>query len=142
MQARTHVQLALACQRSMPCAQHKLRLTMQHVYGPTGNLGNEWADHAAALKTLDLVSNHNLATRWLVITLIPLPVLVLATLVRYWKHYVTMELKQRRYLSMEVSAVFFIGLAVTFTHALHHCGFALSSLSRAQPFYCTSLYLK
>ena len=26
IQARTHVQLALACQRSMPCAQHRLRL--------------------------------------------------------------------------------------------------------------------
>ena len=33
IQARTHVQLALACQRSMIFAQRKLRLTMQHVYG-------------------------------------------------------------------------------------------------------------
>ena len=32
IEARTHVQLALACQRSMIFAQHKLRLTMQHVY--------------------------------------------------------------------------------------------------------------
>ena len=31
---RTHVKLALACQRSMILAQRKLRLTMQHVYGP------------------------------------------------------------------------------------------------------------
>ena len=37
---------------------------MQHVYGHTGNLGNECADHAAALGTFGLVSNHNLATRW------------------------------------------------------------------------------
>ena len=36
---------------------------MQHVYGHTGNLGNECADHAAALGTLGLVSNRNLATR-------------------------------------------------------------------------------
>ena len=33
IQARTHVQLALACRRSMIFAQRKLRLTMQHVYG-------------------------------------------------------------------------------------------------------------
>ena len=38
IQARTHVQLALACQRSMIFAQRKLRLTMQHVYGHSGNL--------------------------------------------------------------------------------------------------------
>ena len=35
---------------------------MQHVCGHTGNLGNECADHAAALGALGLVSNHNLAT--------------------------------------------------------------------------------
>ena len=31
VQARTHVQLALACQQSMLSVQHRLRLTMQHV---------------------------------------------------------------------------------------------------------------
>ena len=51
IQARTHVQLALACQRSMIFAQRKLRLTMQNVYGQSGNLGNECADHAAPLGT-------------------------------------------------------------------------------------------
>ena len=64
IQARTHVQLALACERSMLCAQHRLRLTMQHVYGHAGNLGNECADHAAALGSLGLISSHNVATRW------------------------------------------------------------------------------
>ena len=63
--ARTHVQLALACQRSMILAQRKLRLTMQHVYGHSGNLGNECADHAAALETFGLTSSHNVATRWI-----------------------------------------------------------------------------
>ena len=29
-----------------------------------GNLGNECADHAAALGAIGLVSTHNLATRW------------------------------------------------------------------------------
>ena len=37
IQARTHVQLALACQQSMLSVQHRLRLTMKHVYGHTGN---------------------------------------------------------------------------------------------------------
>ena len=37
---------------------------MQHVYGHTGNLGNECADHAAALRALGPVSNLNLSTRW------------------------------------------------------------------------------
>ena len=64
IQARTHVQLALACQRSMPCAQHRLRLTMQHVCGHSGNLGNECADHGAALGSLGLISSHNVATRF------------------------------------------------------------------------------
>ena len=45
IQARTHVQLGLACQQSMIRAQHMLRLTMQHVFGHGGNLGNECADH-------------------------------------------------------------------------------------------------
>ena len=59
IQARTQVQLALACQQSMLKVQHRLRFTMQHVYGHTGNLGNECADHAAALGALGLVSSHN-----------------------------------------------------------------------------------
>ena len=37
IQARTDVQLALACQQSMIRVQHRLRLTMQHVYGHGGN---------------------------------------------------------------------------------------------------------
>ena len=65
IQARTHVQLALACQRSMIFAQSKLRLTMQHVYCHSGNLGNECADHAAALGTFGLTSSRNVATRWI-----------------------------------------------------------------------------
>ena len=57
IQARTHVQLARACERSMLCTQHRLRLTTQHVC-------NECADHAAALGSLGLISSHNVATRW------------------------------------------------------------------------------
>ena len=65
IQARTHVQPALACQQSLIHAQRRLRLTMQHVYGHGGNLGNECADYAAALGTFGLVSSHNVATRWI-----------------------------------------------------------------------------
>ena len=39
IQARTHVQLALACQQSVIRVQHRLRLTKQHAYGHSGNLG-------------------------------------------------------------------------------------------------------
>ena len=54
----------LARQQSLIRAQRRLRLTMQHVYGHSGKLGNECADHAAAFGTFGLISNHNVATRW------------------------------------------------------------------------------
>ena len=38
---------------------------MQHVFGQGRNLGNECADHAAALGTFGLISSHNVATRWI-----------------------------------------------------------------------------
>ena len=63
-QARSLVQLALACQRSTLCVQHRLRLTVHHVYGHAGNLGNECANHAAALGSLGLISSRNDAARW------------------------------------------------------------------------------
>ena len=67
------------------------------------------ADHAAALGTFGLVSNHNLATRW----------------VRHnfdisgdvLEKCVTLELKQHRYFRTGVSAVFSIVLFMTFTDA-------------------------
>ena len=65
IQASTHVQLATACQQSVIRAQHRLRLTMQYVKGHGGNLGNECADHAAALGTFGLTSSHNVVTRWI-----------------------------------------------------------------------------
>ena len=64
IQARTHVQLALACQRSTIFTERKFRLTMQHVHGHSGNLGNEYADHAAALCSLGFISSHNVVNRW------------------------------------------------------------------------------
>ena len=47
------------------CTTAKLRFTMQHADGPSGNLGNECADHAAALGTLGFISSHNVTTRWI-----------------------------------------------------------------------------
>ena len=62
--ARTHVELALACQQFLIHAQRRLRLTMQHVYGHSGNLGNECADHDAAFGTYGLFSSQNITSRW------------------------------------------------------------------------------
>ena len=42
------------------------------VYGHSGNLGNECADHAAALGTFGLISSHNAASRWTRHSLTPL----------------------------------------------------------------------
>ena len=58
IQDRTHVQLALGCQQSVIHAQHRIRLTMQRVYGHGGNLGNECAQHAAALATFGHRDRH------------------------------------------------------------------------------------
>ena len=140
IQARTHVQLAVTCQQSM--LQHKSRLTMQHVCGHTGNLGNECADHAAALGTLGLVSNHDLALHvGFAITLIPLLVVVLATtLAKSWKNCVTLELEQQRHLRTGFSAVSLIVFSLTSTHATHHTLFALSPFPMRSPFaapWCT-----
>ena len=57
--------LVHTCRLAFARAQRRLRLTMQHVYGHSGNFGNECADHAAALGTFGLISNHNVATRWI-----------------------------------------------------------------------------
>ena len=61
--ARSHVQLGLSCQQLLLKVQRRLRSTLQPVYSHAGNLGNECADHAAALGAFGLLSNHNLSTR-------------------------------------------------------------------------------
>ena len=63
-QPRTNVQLALSCKLSLLKVQHKLRFSIQHVYSHAESVGNEGADHAAALGALGLVSSHDLSTRW------------------------------------------------------------------------------
>ena len=111
------------------------------VYGHTGNLGNECADHAAALGTFDLVLNHNFAARWLRHNFDTAACFGSCNNIgAVLENCVTLQLKQHRYLRMGVSAMFLIWLFLTFTHTLHHM--FSQSFSRAQPFYCTSLYLK
>ena len=46
-------------------AQHRLRLSMQHECGESGNMGNECAHRAAALGTFWLISGHSVASRWI-----------------------------------------------------------------------------
>ena len=139
IQARTHVQLALACQQSMLSVQHRLRLTMQHVYGHTGNLGNECADHAAL--GVFGVSNHR-STRWVRHNFDTSACFGSCDKIGdVLENCVTLELKQHRCFTTGVSAVFLIVFSMTFPHTLHHMLFALSPFSRAQPFTepcCTS----
>ena len=134
IQARTHVQLALTCQRSMLCAQHRLRLTMQHVYGHTGKI---WIMNVLTM-LLHLVHLASFPATTLplagfVITLTHLPVVMVVTAsARFWKDCIALEQKQRRYLKMGVSAVFIIGFFVSLTCTFCVIGdFALSLLSRA-----------
>ena len=88
-------------------AQRRLRLTMQHVYGHSGNLGNECADHAAALGTLSLTT---LPHAGLVIILTLLYVLMaVTTSARSWNDYSTFEQMRRQGLAM----VFLIGSTVS-----------------------------
>ena len=108
IQARTHVQLAPACERSMLCAQHRPRLTMQHVYGHTGL-------HLVHLASFPAIT---LSIAGFVIILTHLPIVVTVTAsARSWENCIALELKQHRYLRMGVSAVFLIGFFVTLTHA-------------------------
>ena len=104
------MQLAFVCQQVMLGVQYRLRLTMQHVHGHTGNLGNECVDHAAALGTFGLVSSHNLATRWARHNFDTSACFGSCNNIgEVLENYATLELKQRRYLATGVRAVFFIG---------------------------------
>ena len=113
IQARTHVQLALACQRSTMSAQRKLRFTMQLVNGHSGNLGNECADHAAALETEGSTSNHNVATRWIHHNFDASACLMAVTKpMRSWNDYNAFERMQRHFPKIGVSIVFTIEFVV------------------------------
>ena len=99
IQARTHVQLALACQQSLLSVQHRLRLSMQHVYGHSGNLGNECADVPPRLAHSVLFPTTTSPLAGFLTTLISLLVVVIViTLVKILEKCVILELKFHRYL--------------------------------------------
>ena len=80
---------------------------MQNVYGCTGNLGNECADHAAALGSLGLISSHNLASRW-VRRNFDMSACCgdCINISEILENCSTLDQMQRQHLKMEVSAVF------------------------------------
>ena len=59
IQSRATVALGLTCQRLLLQVHVRLRITLQHIYSHAQNLGNERADHAAALGAYGLISNQN-----------------------------------------------------------------------------------
>ena len=63
IQSRTNVLVGLTSQRLLQ-AQLRLRITMQHIYSHGQNVGNECADHAAALGSFGLIPNRTIHTRW------------------------------------------------------------------------------
>ena len=64
VESRANVHLGLTCQRLLLQIHLTSRFTVQRIYSHAQNLGNECADHAAALGIFGLVSNHNVCTRW------------------------------------------------------------------------------
>ena len=58
VQSRTNVRLKLTSQLPLQ-VQLRSRLTLRHIHSHGGNVGNERADHAAALGAPSLVSSHN-----------------------------------------------------------------------------------
>ena len=128
IQARTHVQLAHACQQSMLSVQHHLRLPCIMCTARPGT----WV-----MNVLIMPPHWGLSALCQIITLqhvgfvktmIPLLVFSCTKIGDVLENCVTLELKQHRYLWTGVSAMFLLGLSMTFTHALHHLLFALSPL--------------
>ena len=94
IQARTHVQLALACQQSLLKVQHKLRFTMRHVYVHAGNLGNKLLLRLAPLVWCQVKASLHVGH---IILLIPSHVLLpAATVVVSWRNCVTLETEMDR----------------------------------------------
>ena len=90
--ARMHVQLGLSWQQLLLNVQRRQRFTMQHVHSHAENLGNECADHAAALGAFGLVSTFTFPHVGRVTHLILFRALIYATtLVMSWKSCVTLE---------------------------------------------------
>ena len=143
IQARTHVQLALASQQSM--AQHRLRLTMQHVYGLGGILEMNVLTMPLHLGHSDLLLATMLPPAGFIITLtLPCVLMAVTTSPRSWNDCNALELMQRHYLKIEVCVVFTIGFIVFLVHltrifyvifdpalSLLFCAWVLCSLEQA-----------
>ena len=97
VQSRASVHLGLACQRLSLRIELRLRFTTQHIYSHAQNLGNECADHNAALGTLVWCQIKTFPHVGHTLHLTPIRVsLLVTTLVMSWKSYVMLE--QRAYL--------------------------------------------
>ena len=98
--------------------KHRLRLTVQHLYGHRGNPGNECADHAAALGTFGLTSNQNVATRWIHhnISTHPRVLMAVKTSLRSWNDCDAFDQMLRRFHQIAISVVFTIGSIVFLVH--------------------------
>ena len=117
IQARTHVQLALACQRSMIFAQRKLRLTMQHVYGRSGIWVMNVLTMPLHLGPSALPLTITLPPAGFIITLMhPRVLMAVTTSLRSWNDYNAVEQMQRRFPQKGVSIVFTIGFIVFVVH--------------------------
>ena len=114
IQARTHVQLAPACQQSVIKVQHRLRLNMQHVCGHGGNLGNECTDHVAALGHSDSPLTTMLPPAGFTVTILLCVLMAMTTSPMSWNDCNVSELLQRRFLQIEVNVVLTIGFIVFF----------------------------
>ena len=111
IQARTHVQLAPACQQSMIRAQHRLQLTLQHVYGHGGNLGNECTEQTAAPAALGahlgVFPPTTSSLVGIIILLMQLHVLMaVTTFMRLWNDYNPFGWRLCLFPKLEASIVF------------------------------------
>ena len=141
IQARTHVRLALHVSGRRHAANTGYDLPCNTCTATLGTWVMNVLIMPPHLGHLALCLVTTLLRVGLVITLIPLLVSVLAiTLVESWKLR-DIRTETASLLTTGVSAVFFRGLAVIFTRALHRFWFALSPFSFAA-FYSALLYLQ
>ena len=108
IQARTHVQLAIACQQALIHAQRRLRFTVQQVYGRRGT----WVTNVLSMLLHTARLGSSLATTLphdgfiITLTLICVSMNV-ATLVMFWSDYKPFGQMQFPFLMILVSVRFF-----------------------------------
>ena len=136
IQARTHVLLARACQQSMILAQHKLRLTMQHVFG-------YGADHALHLAHSDSHLATMLTPAGFIITLtLPCVLMAVTTSVTSWNDCNAFEQMQHHLLNIRISIVFTIEVIVFNVHLTRTSGCSVCSCSQPSSFRLGHCFLE